>query len=68
MNAQWYSIQLNRKAIAGELKNVRKGLKQLISNMQSYAERKDVSDNIKLLIPQQYVAKIIGVGKILIVC
>jgi len=45
------------------LKNVKKGLKQLISNIQDYAERKAGSDNVKLLIPQQYVAKIIGVGK-----
>lgn len=45
--------------------NVKRGLRQLILNIHEYAERKEASDNIKLLIPQKYVAKIIGVGMFL---
>lgn len=55
-------LPLTLKAISGELRDVRRGLKQLVSSIQDYAERKSAPDNIKLLIPQQYVAKIIGVG------
>ena len=41
---------------------MQQGLKTLIENVQDYSQRNHMPDAIKLLIPQQYVSKIIGVG------
>ena len=50
------------KTLTGRLFDVKRALQSLIENVQDYAQRNHTPDAIKLLIPQQYVAKIIGVG------
>ena len=50
------------KTIDGGLKEVQKGIKALVENIHNFATQIKTSDVIKLLIPQQFVAKIIGVG------
>ncbi len=81
-NAQWYNFDSGWchvfwnnlliipsiiKTISGALKDVQKGLKSVVEHIHNFANRNKTSDTIKLLVPQQYVAKLIGVGKITLV-
>jgi hypothetical protein len=50
------------KTLTGRLQDVKLALQSIIESAQDYAQRNHTSDAFKLLIPQQYVAKIIGVG------
>ena len=50
------------KTLTGPLHNVQRALESLIEKTQDYAHSTHTPDIIKLLVEQQYVAKIIGVG------
>jgi len=50
------------KFVSGGLSDVQKALKDLVGEIHNFATDKKINDTIKILIPQRFVAKIIGVG------
>ena len=52
------------KTLKGELANVQRALAVIVEKIQEYSQRNHTQDHVKLLIQQEHVAKIIGVGNI----